>query len=245
MTIHTRVSVEKWKRHKKVISSTFSMPILNNFVKVFSAHSLKLVERLEEFAGKDKFDVFPFMNKSAVEITCETAMGKNINENSKNFDYGQCLTKAMTLVFTRLFQLWMYPSFIWNLTSHSVILKKLSKDLHDFVAKIVSDKQIEYRLHQDEYCEESVKRKCFLDHLIELSETSEHWPDHELMEEAQTMVAAGSESMGSTLSFVLMMVGMHPEVQVKNSVQFRVKASVPCVISGKGVRRDRQCVRTE
>jgi hypothetical protein len=43
---------------------------LNNFVKVFSAHSLKLVERLEEFAGKDKFDVFPFMNKSAVEITC-------------------------------------------------------------------------------------------------------------------------------------------------------------------------------
>lgn len=46
------------------------MPILNNFVKVFSAHSLKLVERLEEFAGKDKFDVFPFMNKSAVEITC-------------------------------------------------------------------------------------------------------------------------------------------------------------------------------
>jgi hypothetical protein len=92
---------------------------------------------------------------------------------------------------------------------------------------------------------ESVKRKCFLDHLIELSETSEHWPDHELMEEAQTMVAAGSESMGSTLSFVLMMVGMHPEVQVKNSVQFRVKASVPCVISGKGVRRDRQCVRTE
>lgn len=57
-------------------------------------------------------------------------------------------------------------------------------------------------------------RKCFLDHLVEMSE-DENWQDQELLEEAQTMVAAGSESLSSVKSFTLIMIGMHPSVQVR------------------------------
>ncbi|EEZ97716.1 cytochrome P450-like protein [Tribolium castaneum] len=205
--------VEKWKRHRKVILSTFSMPILKSFVEIFSENSLRMLPKLDKFVGKGTFDVCPILTNTALEITCETAMGTKIYEQAHS-DYAYNLSKALELVFMRMFQYWLHPNFIWSLSIYSKQLKQLSKQLEIFVQGIVTEKKVQYRDKKHDLCLETKRRKCFIDHLIEMSE-DDNWHDHELLEEAQTMVAAGSESLGSVKSFTLIMLGMHPLIQDK------------------------------
>ncbi|XP_044262031.1 cytochrome P450 4C1-like [Tribolium madens] len=206
--------VEKWKRHRKVVLSTFSMPILKSYVEVFSQNSLRVVPKLDKFVGKGTFDVFPILTNTALEITCETAMGTKIYEQTHS-DYAQNLSKVLELVFVRIIHYWLHPNFVWRLSNYSKQLKQLSNQLQIFVQNIVTEKKSQYRDHKNDlFFSEAKTRKCFIDHLIQMSE-DDNWHDQELLEEAQTMVVAGSESLGSVKSFTLIMLGMHPLIQDK------------------------------
>lgn len=59
-----------WKRHKKIILSTFNQHILNGFVEVFFEQSKILVEQLKIFAGEREFDVHHYVSKCSLDMFC-------------------------------------------------------------------------------------------------------------------------------------------------------------------------------
>ncbi|XP_044261831.1 cytochrome P450 4C1-like, partial [Tribolium madens] len=123
--------------------------------------------------------------------------------------------RVLELVFVRIIHYWLHPNFVWRLSNYSKQLKQLSNQLQIFVQNIVTEKKSQYRDHKNDlFFSEAKTRKCFIDHLIQMSE-DDNWHDQELLEEAQTMVVAGSESLGSVKSFTLIMLGMHPLIQDK------------------------------
>ncbi|RZC35055.1 cytochrome P450 4C1, partial [Asbolus verrucosus] len=213
--------VAKWRRHRKVILKTFNLNILNGFVEIFSEHSQILLERLRNFEKNGHFDAFPVITEATLDITCETAMGIRASTESKNLKFLQNFARGMDLIVWRVFHFWLHPDAIWRLTSYSKELNEISKNIQKFVGDIIGEKKQQYlqtkHIAQDDNysSDHQIRRKCFLDHLIQLTEGGESWSDEEIMEEAQTMIAAGSESMGTVISFALIMIGMHPSVQNK------------------------------
>ena len=59
------------------------------------------------------------------------------------------------------------------------------------------------------------KTTTFLDKLLELNEEGAEFSDQDLYDETITMMIGGSETSAITNSFTLLMLAMHPDVQVR------------------------------
>lgn len=70
LATHNKISGELWKRHRKIITPTFHFQILEKHAKVFNSCGKILVERLKEEAGKESFDVAPFIGVFAFDVIC-------------------------------------------------------------------------------------------------------------------------------------------------------------------------------
>ena len=57
------------------------------------------------------------------------------------------------------------------------------------------------------------KRRAFLEHALADAGVAELMTDAELREEAKAMVIAAEGTVANTLSFTLLMLAMHPDVQ--------------------------------
>jgi cytochrome P450 family 4 len=62
--------------------------------------------------------------------------------------------------------------------------------------------------------DEAPKKKIFLDYLLDLTNQDDRWRDEESIEEARTIVVAGSDATALSVCYVLMMLAMHQEIQV-------------------------------
>jgi cytochrome P450 family 4 len=62
---------------------------------------------------------------------------------------------------------------------------------------------------------DSSNNKNYLSNLIKATEEQGKWTDEEMMEETQTMIAAGSDTTALTLSFATIMLAMHQDFQEK------------------------------
>lgn len=61
---------EKWHLHRKLLTPAFHFQILDSFMEVFSTKSQILVETLENEANGHVFDVYPYINRCALDIIC-------------------------------------------------------------------------------------------------------------------------------------------------------------------------------
>ncbi|KAJ4433397.1 hypothetical protein ANN_15656 [Periplaneta americana] len=81
-------SRQKWFKHRKMITPTFHFKILDSFVEVFSEKSEILVDKLKKEVGSQRFDIYPYITKCALDIICETAMGTPIfAQDERGSDY--------------------------------------------------------------------------------------------------------------------------------------------------------------
>ena len=59
-----------------------------------------MCEKLSERADKSEFDIYPYITHSALDIICETAMGKCINaQENGNSEYVRAVYRSAEIVF--------------------------------------------------------------------------------------------------------------------------------------------------
>ncbi|GLV46747.1 Cytochrome P450 4c3 [Carabus blaptoides fortunei] len=217
-------SVEKWKRHRKIIMPTFNQKILDTFMDVFVEQSNILAENLERYLNKGYFDIFEPISLCTLDIICETAMGIQVNAQNQDCKYVKLANIAMGIIFGRMFKMWHHFDFIFNMLPESKQLSESVKELHAFTDTVIKQKRVEVRerlkqeKNEDKIDNDDIKipkRKAFLEMLLELSEQGTRFTDEELREEVDTLMIAGSDTTASINSFTCVMLGAHPEVQEK------------------------------
>lgn len=63
-----------------MLTPSFHFKILEDFLVTMNEQSRILVDKLAEKAdGKTTFDLFPHITYCALDIICESAMGRNVN----------------------------------------------------------------------------------------------------------------------------------------------------------------------
>ena len=76
--------------------------ILEDFLCVMNTHCSKLCDILEPRCGGPEFDVFPLVTHCALDIICETAMGRSINaQEDSDTPYVRAIYQASDVVFQR------------------------------------------------------------------------------------------------------------------------------------------------
>ncbi|KAF4517606.1 hypothetical protein B566_EDAN002837 [Ephemera danica] len=131
-------SSEKWHSRRKLLTPAFHFSILEQFVPVICDKTRILVEKLRvaAAANPDGFNIVPFVTLCALDIICETAMGTTVNAQEK----------SDSLYVTSIYQRpWLWPDWIFKLSSPGRKFEKCRKVLHAFTDKVIRERREEMK----------------------------------------------------------------------------------------------------
>ncbi|KAK7595043.1 hypothetical protein V9T40_001476 [Parthenolecanium corni] len=200
--------VSKWRKKRRLISPLFSTKFVLNYMNVFNSHSSELVKRLKNYCDTNEhFDLWIPVSKTTLAMIWEVAVGKDVDMTEKVKDN---LLEAFV-------KIWMYPIVMYKLYASIAGYSKYF-DLADTLPKqILESKKQKFKQKIDlikENGEESVTLS-YMDQFLKYNEEGAKLTDKEIIYEANTMLAASSETNALTISFTLIMLAMNPKIQEK------------------------------
>ena len=181
-----------------MLTPAFHFKILEDFLDVMNKHCAKLCDDiLEPLSHKaEEFDVFPLVTHCALDIICETAMGKSINaQEDSDSDYVRAIYSASDIVFKRQRSPWLWDDLLFSLTPIGIKFKGLLKVLHNFTDNVIKERKEEYKAkggNSSGNDELGLKKKqAFLDLLISASDDGRNLSDRDIREEVDTFMFEG------------------------------------------------------
>ncbi|NXA98309.1 CP4V2 protein, partial [Melanocharis versteri] len=215
---------DKWRSRRKMITPTFHFAILNDFLDVMNEQGNILVKKLEKHVDKEPFNVFMDITLCALDIICETAMGRNVGaQKNKDSDYVSAIYRMGDLIQRRQMSPWLWPDFLYILFKEGREHKRNLNILHNFTDTVIAEKAEELKStkqkkHNDGNCEGSgsKKRKAFLDMLLNATDDGGNKLSYrDIREEVDTFMFEGHDTTAAAMNWVLYLLGHNPEVQKK------------------------------
>ncbi|XP_046737923.1 uncharacterized protein LOC124406532 [Diprion similis] len=215
-----------WRVRRKLIQPTFSFTILKSFLKIFAAKAVILVKRIEDHVDGPEFEVQKYFLLCTLDTICVTAMGVDLEAQTKgDCRYADAARSVIASTCTRIFSPWLHPDFIFNRSKLGKTQRQSIEFLHDFANNVITEKR-KTRLHErtsrtglvnDEYddCDTTARREAFLDHLMKLSDSNGKLTDQAIREEVDTFIIAGSDTTAIAMSFLMLMLASHQNIQEK------------------------------
>nr|UZE89828.1 cytochrome P450 CYP4415A1 [Chrysoperla zastrowi sillemi] len=213
--------VEKWKAHRRILAMTFSQRVLDNFVQIFSKNSVNLSNELQSYAdNKEIFNVYNVINKYTVKSICGTLMGVEIKDEHFVQKYLTAVQKEAEIIYLKMCKFWLHFNIIYKFSKMYEDETKYLKILHSFSKMVFMKKNISYS-NENSFSSSSKKfginpkRKPFLELLLDLKRNCIHYDQNQILDDMNIFLAAGTETTSITSSFVLLMLGIHQNIQDK------------------------------
>nr|QST15028.1 CYP4BY4 protein [Diaphanosoma celebensis] len=224
----------RWKSRRRLLTPAFHFQILSSFFDVFNEQSRVLVDYLNRVVDQqpDKaIDVFPVMTKTALDIICETSMGKQTRPAEETEAYVKSLHRIGQITMERGVRPWLMNDWIFGLTALGRENRRCVETLHKFTNQVIRDRrQVLLQSAQKtqtatatstnnnlyEKGEDAPKeRLAFLDLLINAAANGADLSDDDIREEVDTTMFAGHDTTASAMTWFLHCISKHPEEQQK------------------------------
>ncbi|XP_062555072.1 probable cytochrome P450 313a4 [Armigeres subalbatus] len=211
-----------WRGQRKVLSHSFGPGILSSFVPIFNEKSATLTRLMGVHVGKGEHDFHREMAKVALDTIYSTAFGTNFDmqvvpEGDKYLDYQEMFAH---LVVKRMFSTWCYIERMYRFTKDFKREQEAlayAKTLTDRVLKArKADDILSRKIEISTPAEDMDGRKpmMFLDKVLELARDNKlQLAKDDIAQHMNTIVFAGNDTTANTMSNVLLMLAMHPDVQ--------------------------------
>ncbi|XP_062991790.1 cytochrome P450 4V2-like isoform X1 [Elgaria multicarinata webbii] len=215
----------KWRSRRKMLTPTFHFTILDDFLDVMNEQAHILVQKLEKHVDKEPFDCFLDITLCALDIICETAMGKNIGaQNDKDSEYVQAVYRMSDLIHHRQKSPWLWNDLIYLLFQEGREHSRSLKILHSFTDQVIAEKAQELK-NQEQHKSEAVgngeqrrdkKRRAFLDLLLNATdEAGKKLSYLDIREEVDTFMFEGHDTTSAAMTWTIYLLARYPEVQRK------------------------------
>jgi hypothetical protein len=107
---------DKWRRHRKIVSSALHVNILETFVENFAKNSDILANKLKALAdGITAHDIVPYLKHCTLDVIVQT--NSRLDINAQNGNYESTLNNITTIVDTtalRIMKPWLLNDWIFN-----------------------------------------------------------------------------------------------------------------------------------
>ncbi|KAG7486616.1 cytochrome P450 4V2 [Solea senegalensis] len=207
----------KWRQRRKMLTPTFHFSILTDFMEVMNEQADVLLEKLEKKAGKGKFNCFSDVTLCALDIICETAMGKKINaQNDTESTYVESVYKMSDIVSRRQRKPWFWPDALYKIFGDGRAHDKNLKVLHEFTYSVIRERAAELSSQESDADQGKKKRQAFLDMLLKTTDENGNKMSHQdIQEEVDTFMFEGHDTTAAAMNWALHLIGSHPEVHSK------------------------------
>uniref|UniRef100_A0A671RA42 aromatase n=1 Tax=Sinocyclocheilus anshuiensis TaxID=1608454 RepID=A0A671RA42_9TELE len=210
---------DKWRRRRKMLTPTFHFSILTEFLEVMNEQAEVLIEKFEKQAGKGPLNCFNHITLCALDIICETAMGKKIYAQSNHdSEYVHSVYRMSDIITRRQRMPWYWPDFVYNYFGEGREHNRSLKILHSFTESVINERAeyITYVESDSESDQGMRKRRAFLDMLLKATDEDGKKLTHkDIQEEVDTFMFEGHDTTAAAMNWAIHLLGSHPEVQKK------------------------------
>lgn len=199
------------------MTPTFHFSILADFLEVMNEQAEILVEKLQKKAGTGAFNCFSHVTLCALDIICETAMGKKIYAQSNaESEYVKCVYKMSDIVSRRQRMPWFWPDLVYYSIGDGKEHDKTLKVLHSFTHKVIHERAESLSNTESDSETDGKKRRAFLDMLLKTTDDEGNTMSHrDIQEEVDTFMFEGHDTTAAAMNWALHLLGSHPEAQRK------------------------------
>lgn len=219
-------TADKWRSRRKMLTPTFHFRILHDFLDVFNRQALVLVAKLQGHVGRGPFNVFQDIALCALDIICETAMGKHVNAQTADSDYVRAVYKMCGLVEKRMRSPWHWNRLLYHAFGPGKEHDQHLKTLKDFTVGVIKDRMNNFDYRQVQTLMENSPddgdvvrtRKvqlAFLDMLLYLADQRHSLTVEDIQEEVDTFMFEGHDTTGAAMNWCLHLIGSNQKVQEK------------------------------
>ncbi|XP_053375081.1 ultra-long-chain fatty acid omega-hydroxylase-like [Mercenaria mercenaria] len=206
---------EKWLRSRRLLTPAFHFDILKSYLEVKNRASDVLVGKIQAYADKNQyFEVFEntCMFSLDVILQCAFSYKSDCQTSKTNQPYVQAVSELNELLADRFFKFWLYPDFIYYLTSNGRRWKRACDLVHKVAENIIEERK--HTLVSDTKKGKETKCKDFLGILLTArDEEGIGLSSAEIRNEVDTFLFEGHDTTTSGTSWTLYEIARHPEVQ--------------------------------
>ncbi|XP_059619192.1 probable cytochrome P450 313b1 [Phlebotomus argentipes] len=215
------MAVHDWKRHRKFMNSSFSVSILQSFCPIFNDTAKKLVKRVQECTEDNSkaVDFYKFMESFTLDTVCQTTMGSKMNiQEGQNTEYLEGANNLMICMARRLLNPFYHLDFFYKRSPLYKLQESGKKVVLGFVKKVVERKKADYYAAREERerGDDDRSPQVHIDQLLRLADCSEKsFTEEDVITEAGTLILTGFESTALSVSYCVLMIAMHSQVQAR------------------------------
>jgi len=199
----------KWHGRRKLLTGAFHFKILEDYISIFDEQSEILISKIDEHVNSGKaFDMFPYITRCALDIICESAMGKTVKAQ-ENYDspYVKAVYAMSNIFMDRGTKPWLRPNLFYRFSSVYRKEKKCLEILHGFTNSVIQERKRIFNNTQRK------RRLAFLDLLLQASDNGKILSDKDIREEVDTFMFEGHDTTSAAISWSLWLIGLHPKIQ--------------------------------
>ncbi|KAI7802035.1 cytochrome P450 4V2 [Triplophysa rosa] len=207
---------EKWRNRRKMLTPTFHFSILSDFLEVMNEQTDILIQKMEDHGGGEPFNCFSYVTLCALDIICETAMGKKIYAQSNaDSEYVQSVYKMSDIITKRQRAPWLWPDWIYSMLEEGKEQSRRLRILHYFTASVIKERAKLMTSDCDSDSDQRPrKRQAFLDMLLKTTDQNgKNLSQEDIQEEVDTFMFEGHDTTAASINWALHLIGSHPEVQ--------------------------------
>uniref|UniRef100_A0A3Q3EB46 aromatase n=1 Tax=Labrus bergylta TaxID=56723 RepID=A0A3Q3EB46_9LABR len=203
----------KWRQRRKMLTPTFHFSILADFLEVMNEQAEILVEKLDKKVGKGSFNCFSHITLCALDIICETAMGKKIYaQSNSDSEYVKSVYKMSDIISRRQRTPWFWSDLVYYYFGEGKEHNRILKVLHSFTYKVINERaeNVSNSESDSDSDDGAKKRRAFLDMLLKTTDEEGNGMSHQdIQEEVDTFMfeyschatVSNSSGIGHKLSF--------------------------------------------
>ncbi|RZF32026.1 hypothetical protein LSTR_LSTR007104 [Laodelphax striatellus] len=216
--IFTSTHFGQWRHSRKLMTPAFHFTILKGFLGVFFEEASILADKIERDYNGESVNCLPLIGLCTLDTICRTAMGVSVNaQNGGGGDFVRDLETVLQIWQNRMAKVWLSIPFIFALTSMKSVHDVAAKKVLGFTDKVIQKKRLRLKQEKSQTFVESSDdvsdkhcKMAFLDLMLESGMS-----DIQLRDETMTIIIGGQETTSTELSFALLMLALHPNVQEK------------------------------
>uniref|UniRef100_A0A182Q421 Uncharacterized protein n=1 Tax=Anopheles farauti TaxID=69004 RepID=A0A182Q421_9DIPT len=218
---------DMWKRHRKLLNTSFSPAVLKSFVPKLNFKAEQFVHELNDYVSDECFDAHPLLARYTLVSIAYTTLGADLSVEKREVleEYSSNAIRLFTASFERIYKAWLHPEFIYRLTpaykveQHRMqLFKQMSRKIINIRHAIASANTAnDDRQDSDpEDKQEQPKAKIFMERLEEISRDPNNNIDEDgFQQHIDTLMFGGNDTSAQALSNTLLTLGMYPDWQEK------------------------------
>ncbi|XP_049721243.1 cytochrome P450 4V2 [Elephas maximus indicus] len=214
----------KWRTRRKMLTPAFHFTILEDFLDVMNEQADILVNKLEKHVNQEAFNCCFYITLCALDIICETAMGKNIGaQNNGDSDYVRAVYRMSDMILRRIKMPWLWLDLWYLMLKEGREHKRSLKILHTFTDNVIAERVRQMKSpeeckdrHERDSRPTKNKRRAFLDLLLNaVGDDGNKLSRENIREEVDTFMFEGHDTTAAAINWSLYLLGSYPEVQKK------------------------------